>query len=133
MHLSCGAPPASVWHGLEDGVYLHIACLAIRQNHLLIFPDPQADIRQTRDGVVTDESYIALITERLQTMRLAATGSSNRIERAMVLADPPSVKHAEITAKGSLNINAILRHRKKWLDRLYTGTDPDCINLKGRE
>lgn len=100
---------------------------------LLIFPDPQADIRQTRDGVVTDESYIALITERLQTMRLAATGSSNRIERAMVLADPPSVKHAEITAKGSLNINAILRHRKKWLDRLYTGTDPDCINLQGPE
>ena len=51
----------------------------------------------------------------------------------MVLADPPSVKHAEITAKGSLNINAILRHRKKWLDRLYTDTDPDCINLQGPE
>jgi feruloyl-CoA synthase len=62
-------------------------------------------------------------------MRAAATGSSNRIVRALVLADPPSVKHAEITAKGSLNINAILRHRKAWLDRLYTDSDPDIINV----
>jgi hypothetical protein len=28
-----------------------------------------------------------------------------------------------------MNINSILRHRKAWLDRLYTDSDPDIINV----
>ena len=97
---------------------------------LLIFPDPQLGITQTDAGVVTDKDYIEKVTQKLLASQSDATGSSNRIRRAIVLADPPSVKDAEITAKGSLNINAILRHRHDMLERLYTNSDPDIIMLE---
>ena len=43
------------------------------------------------------------------------------------LADPPSAKTHEITAKGNLNNNAVLRHRAGFVDRLYNNFDPAVI------
>jgi len=97
---------------------------------LFIFPDPQLAPLEQQDGVITDTAYIETIRQRLATLLAQATGSSNRIERALVLANPPSVKDAEITAKGSLNHSAILRHRARWLDRLYDDDDRGVILLK---
>lgn len=97
---------------------------------LFIFPDPQLAPLEQQDGVITDTAYIETIRQRLATLLAQATGSSNRIERALVLANPPSVKDAEITAKGSLNHSAILRHRARWLDRLYDDDDRGIILLK---
>ncbi len=97
---------------------------------VLIFPDPQSGLSAAKAGVVTDKAYLEDIAQRLKILWEQATGSSNWIGRALILADPPSVKNAEITAKGSLNINAILRHRSQLLDRLYNDDDPAVILLK---
>lgn len=55
----------------------------------------------------------------LQRLNQTANGSSDRIERAVVALDPPSIDLGEITDKGSLNQRAILRHRTKLVETLY--------------
>jgi feruloyl-CoA synthase len=61
---------------------------------------------------------------RLQDLlaRLAgeATGSANRIERALLLEAPPSIDASEITDKGSINQRAVLEQRAALVDELYT-------------
>ena len=93
---------------------------------LLIFAS-QA-IAPAHDGsVVTDPAYCGKLVERLQTLNQTSTGSSTRIARVLVMAQPPSIRDAEITAKGSLNIGAILDCRAKLLARLYDDGDPACL------
>jgi feruloyl-CoA synthase len=53
----------------------------------------------------------------------AGTGSANRVARAHVLLDPPSIDKGEITDKGSINQRAVLSHRTAIVDALYTGGD----------
>jgi len=93
---------------------------------LLVFPSPS--IAPSNDGdTVTDADYLTQIKERITLINDASTGSSNRIARVLLMAQPPSVKDGEITAKGSLNINAIVGCRAELLERLYTDTDTACI------
>ncbi|MDQ5849103.1 MAG: AMP-binding protein, partial [Pseudomonadota bacterium] len=54
---------------------------------------------------------------RLSTFR--GTGSSNRIARAMVLEEPPSLDAGEMTDKGSINQRAVLNRRKATVEELY--------------
>ena len=49
-----------------------------------------------------------------------ATGSSNCIERVLVLSTPPSIDAGEITDKGSINQRALLDHRAQLVALLYT-------------
>ncbi len=94
---------------------------------LLVFPDPQLGLATHEDGTIRDPDYCDGIRSVLANLARTATGSSNRIVRAIILAEPPSVKAHEITAKGSLNNNAVLRHRAGFLDRLYDDKDPATI------
>ena len=55
--------------------------------------------------------------ERLKT--LPSTGSSNRIARAAILEEPPSLDSGEMTDKGSINQKAVLRRRRDIVERLY--------------
>jgi feruloyl-CoA synthase len=48
-----------------------------------------------------------------------ATGSSNRVERATILADAPSLDTFEMTEKGSLNQVAVLERRAALVAELY--------------
>jgi feruloyl-CoA synthase len=68
---------------------------------------------------------------RLQLVfdRLAreATGSSNRIARALVLDAPPSIDAGEVTDKGSINQRAVLKHRAALVERLYA--DPPDASI----
>jgi feruloyl-CoA synthase len=59
---------------------------------------------------------------RLQT--LEASGSSNRISRAMVLEEPPSLDAGEMTDKGSINQRAVLSRRKRLVEELYKTPPP---------
>jgi len=52
-----------------------------------------------------------------------ATGSSNRIARALVLEEPPSLDAGEMTDKGSINQRAVLKHRSALVEELYRGSD----------
>ena len=58
---------------------------------------------------------------RLKTF--ASTGSSNRIARALVLEEPPSLDAGEMTDKGSINQRAVLRRRAALVDELYLGSE----------
>ena len=48
-----------------------------------------------------------------------STGSSNRIARAMLLKEPPSLDAGELTDKGTINQKAVLRNRRRLVDELY--------------
>jgi len=92
---------------------------------LLVFPSPA--IKTINDGlVVTDDIYTQSVVDRLLECNVDATGSSNRIARVLITAQLPSIKDAEITAKGSLNIKSILDCRAALIDRLYNDSDAAC-------
>jgi feruloyl-CoA synthase len=48
-----------------------------------------------------------------------STGSSNRIARAMLLEEPPSLDAGEMTDKGSINQRAVLARRAALVEELY--------------
>jgi feruloyl-CoA synthase len=56
-----------------------------------------------------------------------ATGSANRIARAHLMAEPPSIDKGEVTDKGSINQRAVLKHRANLVDALHDGSLPFTI------
>ena len=53
---------------------------------------------------------------------LESTGSSNRVARAIVLEEPPSLDAGEMTDKGSINQRAVLARRAALVEELYSGS-----------
>jgi feruloyl-CoA synthase len=94
----------------------------------LIFPDVQACRRLTPDlatdasaeTVVADPRIIKEFTFLLRTLAAKSTGSSNRVCRAVLMSEPPSLDLGEITDKGSINQRAVLNHRASMVDALYS-------------
>ncbi|WP_288392237.1 feruloyl-CoA synthase [uncultured Herbaspirillum sp.] len=66
----------------------------------------------------------------LDRLQAHATGSSNRVTRALVLIDPPSFDRGEITDKGSINQRSVLTHRAALVEALYAGTDPAVLTAQ---
>ncbi len=62
----------------------------------------------------------AVLQEGLDRLAQSATGSSNRVARALLLTEPPSIDAHEVTDKGSINQRAVLRHRAHLVAELYT-------------
>jgi feruloyl-CoA synthase len=52
----------------------------------------------------------------------AATGSSTRVARALLIDAPLSIDRGEVTDKGSINQRAVLDHRNAMVDALYAPT-----------
>lgn len=96
---------------------------------LFIFPAPEVAGGETTEGAITDAELMTRIEVRLREMNSHVTGSAKRITRAVVLAEPPSLEHHEITDKGSLNIKKILTRRAELLERLYDNEDPALIRV----
>ena len=69
----------------------------------------------------TDSSTEEL-RRRLAAFAKSSTGSSNRIARAMLLEEPPSLDAGEITDKGSINSRAVLTRRAALVEELYSGS-----------
>jgi feruloyl-CoA synthase len=69
---------------------------------------------------LAEKASPADLLARLKT--LPATGSSNRIARALVLEEPPSLDAGEMTDKGSINQRAVLVRRKGLVEELYSGS-----------
>jgi feruloyl-CoA synthase len=86
---------------------------------ILVFPPAHRVTDHAKDGTVTDASYLGLLTEKLTAMAQTTKGSSQRIVRAAIMADPPSIKDGEITAKGNLNNKLVLKLRGDIVERLY--------------
>jgi feruloyl-CoA synthase len=97
---------------------------------LLIFPAPgHVHGHNTTMGAVIDPVLQAEIEARLRDLARSATGSAKRVSRALILAEPPSLKDHEITDKGSLNVRRILDRRAALLERLYDNEDPALIRV----
>jgi feruloyl-CoA synthase len=62
------------------------------------------------------------LRERLAKFLAAATGSSNRITRAVLIDTALSIDRGEVTDKGSINQRAVLDHRSRLVDELYSPT-----------
>jgi feruloyl-CoA synthase len=69
----------------------------------------------------------AQFRQLLAELSAAGTGSSNRIERAILLEEPPSIDAHEVTDKGSLNQGAILRRRASLVEELYSAAPPERV------
>ena len=60
--------------------------------------------------------------ERFAKLLAMSTGSSTRITRAILMDTPMSIDRGEVTDKGSINQRAVLEHRSKLIDELYSST-----------
>jgi feruloyl-CoA synthase len=60
--------------------------------------------------------------ERLTKFLATSTGSSNRITRAILIDTPLSIDRGEVTDKGSINQRAVLDHRSRLIEELYSPT-----------
>lgn len=98
----------------------------------LVFPDVEA-CRRLAPDLGADASAQAILFDArvtkefqflLQTLAAKSTGSSNRVCRAIILSDPPSLDAGEMTDKGSINQRAVLKHRAALVDSLYTRPQP---------
>ncbi|MCS6920950.1 MAG: feruloyl-CoA synthase [Elioraea sp.] len=65
------------------------------------------------------EALRQALAAALARLAREATGSSNRIARALVLQEPPSLDAGEITDKGSINQRAVLERRTAAVAALY--------------
>jgi feruloyl-CoA synthase len=61
----------------------------------------------------------AMFARLLADLNTTASGSSNRVERLLPLAEPASIDHRELTDKGSINHAAVLARRAALVDDLY--------------
>jgi len=97
---------------------------------LFIFPKPDhVHGHNTSEGAVIDPILQFEIEAVLREMARHATGSAKRISRALILAEPPSLKDGELTDKGSLNVRKIITRRAELLERLYDNEDPGLIRV----
>jgi len=98
----------------------------------LVIPDVEACRtlcpELSADAAAADVMSASSVREKLHDVfnRLArdATGSSNRVERVLVLAAPLSIDAGEITDKGSINQRAVLDHRAQLVTLLYAEPAP---------
>ena len=77
--------------------------------------------------VLASEPVRSHFKRLLDTLNGDATGSSKRIERLLLLAEPPSIDHREQTDKGSINQAAVLNRRAALVDAMYDGTETQTI------
>ncbi len=72
-----------------------------------------------RSHVLRSEKLRRWITERLAAHARAHPGSSTSVSRAVLLEEPASLDHGEITDKGSVNQRAVLERRAALVEALY--------------
>ena len=107
--------------------------LNMKEVGALIFPSPAC---RAVSGLPADAPWETVLTsapvrDRFQAVinELArqATGSANRIARALLLAEPPSIDKGEVTDKGSINQRAVLKHRDALVQALHDGSAPGIL------
>jgi feruloyl-CoA synthase len=88
----------------------------------LIFPNTEAC------AALGDEAAVkAAFEQRLASLAAKATGSSNHVARAIILAEPPSADAGEVTDKGSINQRAVLTRRAQLVGDLYAEPPPPHV------
>ncbi len=95
----------------------------------LVFADKEACACLTLPrGVVSSSDVIrAKFQSLLVSFAASGEGSSQRIEKAILLEDPPSLDAGEITDKGSINQRAVLANRASLVRDLYASPSPEHV------
>ncbi len=96
---------------------------------VLVFPDRDQCLRLSGlprnasvDDVLASAEVRAAFKNILSILAEKSTGSSNRVKRLILLADPPRMDAHEITDKGSINQRAVQENRADLVDELYRET-----------
>jgi len=107
---------------------------------MLIFADVEAccclcgdlSVAAAPGEIFAHAAVRARLQELLEKFSVQSTGSSNRVTRAIVLGEPPSLDAGEITDKGSLNQRAILERRAALVEELYSSAESSrVLRIKG--
>jgi feruloyl-CoA synthase len=69
---------------------------------------------------LSNDQVQAWLRGLLEQLAARAGGSSQRIVRALILEQPPSIAAGEITDKGSINQRAVLQSRRAEVEILYS-------------
>jgi feruloyl-CoA synthase len=106
----------------------------------LIFPDIEAcralapDVGGDATALLADARVRREFQGRLDALARQATGSSNRVMRAMLMSEPPSMDAGEATDKGSINQRNVLKRRAALVEELYAEPlSPKVIAITQRE
>jgi feruloyl-CoA synthase len=101
----------------------------------LIFPDLDA-CRRLAPDLPTNAAAVSLLADARVRTELARLldgladprrGTSRRIMRTILLAEPPSLDLGEMTDKGSINQRAVLAHRAVLVEELYADPAPPRV------
>jgi feruloyl-CoA synthase len=105
----------------------------------LVFPDldacrkaaPSLAAKIPAQILLADPGVMVAFTRLLDSFFVASTGTSSRITRAILLAEPPSLDIGEMTDKGSINQHAVLAHRAALVEELYAEPPPPHVIVAG--
>ena len=106
----------------------------------LVFPDfeacrrlaPEHAANAAPEAVFGDVRVRLKFAALLAALAAASPGSSTRVARAILLAEPASMDKGEMTDKGSINQRAVLKNRAATVDELYaTPLSSRVIAAKG--
>ena len=106
---------------------------------ILVFADHNA-CYSLCDGLTTEPTSAEILRHEtvrsrfqslLESLAMEATGSSNRVTRAILVEDPPSLDAGEITDKGTLNQRAVLERRAALVEEMYAA-QPSRVILRIR-
>jgi feruloyl-CoA synthase len=105
----------------------------------LVFPDLEVCRKHT--GLPPDAAAEAILAatplrqicaELLNRLAAESRGSSTRIVRLVLMAEPPSMDKGEMTDKGSINQRAVLANRAALVEAIYASPPPEgAIVLSG--
>jgi feruloyl-CoA synthase len=109
---------------VQDAV---ITGLNLNEVGAMLFPTPALrqlaglDASAPMTEVVTSPAVQAHFQTVIDQLAAQATGSANRVARAILLTEPPSIDKGEVTDKGSINQRAVLKHRDALVQALHAG------------
>jgi feruloyl-CoA synthase len=93
---------------------------------------PDLPVDAPAETLIADPRVLAEFGTRLNSFAQAATGGSNRVCRAVLLAEPPSLDAGEMTDKGSINQRAVLERRETRVAELYSIAPPERVLMIGK-
>src|SRR5580692_7404219 len=106
----------------------------------LVFPDLDACRKLVPDlpadaaaaTVLADARIVAAFARLLEALAEPRRGTSARVCRVILLAEPPSLDIGETTDKGSINQRAVLARRAALVEQLYADPPPASVIVAGR-